>query len=105
MHSKIKQLFMISCALVPLFFNAHAFYFLSRCQTHAHGLHHPFVDKNKRNAPWGFGCFQPTHVGYLLWFCDRKEVHPRTASCPIGTKKGLSTLPMDRPFEVLLLEV
>jgi len=80
------------------------------------------VDKNKQNAPGvsaipfknmrnfpgvstDFGCFRPTHVGYLLWFRNRKEVHPRTASCPIGTKKGLSTLPMDRPFEVLLLEV
>lgn len=47
----------------------------------------------------------PTHAGCLLWFRDRKEVHPRAASCAIGTKKGLSTLPMDRPFEVLLLEV
>lgn len=93
MHSKIKQLFMISCALVPLFFNAHAFYFLSRCQTHVHGLHRPFVDNS------------PTRAGYLLWFRDRKEAHPRAASRPIGTKKGLSTLPMDRPFEVLLLEV
>nr|WP_287044870.1 hypothetical protein [Prevotella sp.] len=47
----------------------------------------------------------PTRAGYLLWFRDRKEAHPRAASRPIGTKKGLSTLPMDRPFEVLLLEV
>ena len=53
MHGKIKQLFMISCALIPLFFNGHAFYFLSRCQAHAHGLHRPFVDKNKQNAPGG----------------------------------------------------
>ena len=93
MHGKIKQLFMISCAFVPLFFNGHAFYFLSRCQTHAHGLHRPFVDNS------------PTHAGCLLRFRDRKEAHPRAASCSIGTKKGLSTLPMDRPFEVLLLEV
>ena len=46
MHSKIKQLFAISCALVALFFNGHAFYFLFRCQVHAHGLHHPFVDNS-----------------------------------------------------------
>lgn len=51
MHGKIKQLFMILCAFVPLFFNANAFYFLSRCQAHAHGLHRSFVDKNSRNAP------------------------------------------------------
>ena len=55
MHGKIKQLFMISCAFVPLFFNANAFYFLSRCQAHACGLHRPFVDKNKRNAPRRLG--------------------------------------------------
>ncbi|MFC2299419.1 MAG: hypothetical protein ACFNJR_04840 [Segatella oulorum] len=93
MHGKIKQLFMISCAFVPLFFNGHAFCFPFRCQAHACGLHRPFVDNS------------PTHAGYLLWFRDRKEAHPRAASCAIGTKKGLSTLPMDRPFEVLLLEV
>lgn len=51
MHGKIKQLFMISCAFVPLFFNANAFYFLSRCQTHVYGLHRSFVDKNSRNSP------------------------------------------------------
>ena len=51
MHGKIKQLFMISCVFVPLFFNANAFYFLSRCQTHVHGLHRPFVEKNSRNSP------------------------------------------------------
>ena len=50
MHGKIKQLFMISCAFVPLFFNGHAFYFLFRCQAHAHGLHRPSVDKNSRNS-------------------------------------------------------
>ena len=50
MHSKIKQLFAISCALVLLFFNGHAFYFLFRCQAHGHGLHRPFVDKNSRNS-------------------------------------------------------
>lgn len=46
MHGKIKQLFMISCAFVPLFFNANAFCFLSRCQAHVHGLHRPFVDNS-----------------------------------------------------------
>lgn len=51
MHGKIKQLFMISCAFVPLFFNAHAFCFPFRCQAHAHGLHRSFVDKNSRNSP------------------------------------------------------
>lgn len=55
MHGKIKQLFMISCALALLFFNGHAFYFLLRCQAHACGLHRPFVDKNKRNAPRRLG--------------------------------------------------
>lgn len=51
MHGKIKQLFMISCAFVPLFFNGHAFYFPFRYQAHAHRLYRPFVDKNSRNAP------------------------------------------------------
>ena len=51
MHGKFKQLFAISCALVPLFFNANAFYFLSQCQAHAHGLHRPSVNKNSRNSP------------------------------------------------------
>ena len=51
MHGKFKQLFMISCAFVPLFFNAHAFCFPFRCQAHACGLHRSFVDKNSRNSP------------------------------------------------------
>ena len=42
---------MISCAFVPLFFNGHAFCFPFRCQTHVHGLHRSFVDKNSRNSP------------------------------------------------------
>lgn len=46
MHGKIKQLFMISCAFVPLFFNAHAFYFPFRCQAHACGRHRSFVDNS-----------------------------------------------------------
>ena len=46
MYGKIKQLFMISCALVPLFFNGHAFCFPFRCQAHACGLHRPFVDNS-----------------------------------------------------------
>ena len=46
MHGKIKQLFMISCAFVPLFFNARAFCFPFRCQARAHGRHRPFADNS-----------------------------------------------------------
>lgn len=65
MYGKIKQLFMISCAFVPLFFNDHAFYFLFRCQVHAHGLHRPSVDKNSRNSP-----------GFRLFFSKMSETPP-----------------------------
>lgn len=79
MHGKIKQLFMISCAFVPLFFNANAFYFLSRCQTHVHGLHRPSVDKNSRNSP-GFSTVflknERNTPGSQLFFSKTNETPP-----------------------------
>ena len=71
MYGKIKQLFMISCALVPLFFNGHAFYFLFLCQAHVHGLHRPFVDKNSRNTPGSqlfLSKMNETPPGFQLFF-------------------------------------
>ena len=82
MHGKIKQLFMISCAFVPLFFNANAFCFLSRCQTHAHGLHRSFVDKNSRNSP-GI-----SHV----FITNKRLSSPRTGNLrPVGVRIKFGT--------------
>ena len=79
MHGKIKQLFAISCALVPLFFNAHAFYFLFRCQVHAHELHRPSVDKNSRNSPGVSTVFlknERNTPGSQLFFSKTNETPP-----------------------------
>ena len=79
MHGKIKQLFMISCAFVPLFFNANAFCFLSRCQTHACGLHRSFVDKNSRNSPGVSTVFlknERNTPGSQLFFSKTNETPP-----------------------------
>ena len=95
---------MISCAFVPLFFNANAFYFLSRCQTHAHGLHRPSVDKNSRNspgvstvflknewnAPWGFNCFSQKwakHPRFSAIFFKNKRDAPGSQSFFIKTSE------------------
>ena len=79
MHGKIKQLFMISCTFVPLFFNAHAFCFPFRCQAHAHGPHRSFVDKNSRNAP-GFSTVflknERNTPGSQLFFSKTNETPP-----------------------------
>jgi len=79
-----------------------AYFYQKRARTPCGFIH---FQQNQVRTPCGFGCFLPTGTGCLPWFRDQKEAHPRAASCAIGTKKGLSTLPMDRPFEVLLLEV
>jgi len=68
-----------------------AYFYQKRARTPCGFIH---FQQNQVRTPYGFGCFLPTHAGCLLWFGDRKEVHPRAASCAIGTKKGLSTLPL-----------
>ena len=81
---------MISCALVPLFFNANAFYFLSRCQTHVHGPHRSFVDKNSRNTPWNLGCFSQKWAK-LPWvfdcFYQKWAKHPRFSAIFFKNKR------------------